>query len=358
MRYNKLALSIGEPAGIGPDQILMLFNDHEFLKNSNNIFIAFADPELLIQRAELLNLKINTQVITSPDIPNTTNPNSLYIINTQNNNHANYTPVILDKNNSEYVINSLVDATTSCLEKQCDALITCPINKHIINEAGINFTGHTEFIAELCNNFKFSYTQKTQENNYTPVMLLMGRDYHSFHLKVALITTHLPVTRISENITVDNIVSKIQLINSELINKFGIAQPKIMVTGLNPHAGENGTLGSEELEIIIPALNILKKQCNINLTGPLSADSIFTAKNIKDADIIIAMYHDQGLTGFKARCLNNAANVTLGLPIIRTSVDHGTALDLAGTGNISIESLKYAIYTANVLINSSKKYDH
>ena len=352
----KLAISVGEPAGIGPDALLMLFNDPEFIANNQNVLIAFCDPRLLKARAELLNLKVNIVVLEYKELSNPNynfNNQCIYIIDTSyTSSHSDYIPGLLNKHDSGYVIDSLTRASLSCLEKTCDALVTCPINKNIINEAGIAFTGHTEFVADLCNQFYHS-TQST----YQPIMLLMGRDYQSFNLKVALMTTHLPLSQICSAVTTDLLVKKILLINSELINKFYIVKPRILVTGLNPHAGENGSLGREELDTIIPALDILKNTYNLDVTGPLAADSMFTSENIKRCDVMIAMYHDQGLTGFKARCFNHAANVTLGLPLIRTSVDHGTALSLAGTGKINTDSLKFAIHTANLLIKNKTYHD-
>ncbi len=359
----KLAISVGEPAGIGPDALLMLLNNPEFIANNQNILIAFCDPELLDQRAKLLKLKVNLVIIDYTDLHrltlnNNNVNNSLYVVDTSyssyNKNKLNFTPGNLDINNSKYVINSLALATRSCLDQVCDAIVTCPINKNIINTAGIPFTGHTEYIADACNQF-FNYDHAKPQ--YQPIMLLMGRDYYNLNLKVALMTTHLPLNQIPAHITQELIIAKIILIHQELINKFNIKQPRILVTGLNPHAGENGSLGTEEIDTMIPALNILKKTYGLDITGPLAADSIFTNENIKNFDIIVAMYHDQGLTGFKARCFNHAANVTLGLPIIRTSVDHGTALSLAGTGNINTDSLKFAIDTANLLIKNKLSHD-
>lgn len=359
MTTHKLAVSVGEPAGIGPDQLLMLFNDTDFLTQNNNLLIAFCDPQLLQQRAKLLNLPANIKVIEQSDIVklgiNTLthkDKNIIYVVNTsQPSDKLSYTPGQLSATNSPYIINSLTQATLSCLNNICDAIVTGPIHKNIINQAGMPFTGHTEYIADLCNQFYDAGDQ------YQPIMMLMGRDYQDFNLKVALISTHLPLSKICAYITQEVIINKTLLINAELIKKFNLTRPKILVTGLNPHAGENGSLGTEELEIIIPALEHLRSEHDLHIKGPLAADTVFTYDNIKNADIIIAMYHDQGLTGFKARCFNHSANVTLGLPIIRTSVDHGTALSLAGTGNINIDSLKYAINTANLLINN-KLFSH
>lgn len=350
----KLAISVGEPAGIGPDQLIILSQNLTQLEMPNIVLAAFCDKNLIQTRADLLKLKIKLIEISIFDLKKMTSadPNSIYIIkdpsDTKNTIYSIH-PQKPDPNNAPYIINKLKQATLNCLNNTCDALITCPINKSVINQSHIHFTGHTEYIADLCNGF-----YNRQEHFYTPVMMLMGKDFENLTLRTALITTHLPLNKIIENITKDSIINHIKIIHSELINKFKIQSPKILITGLNPHAGENGCLGSEEVNIIIPAINILRSEFNIKINGPYAADSIFHYETILNNDIIVAMYHDQGLTGFKARAFGNSANITLGLPIIRTSVDHGTALDLAGTGKINNNSLIYAIKTAVMLVNNKK----
>ena len=205
-------------------------------------------------------------------------------------------------------------------------MVTAPVHKAIINDANIPFSGHTEFIADITGGY--------------PVMMLATPG-----LRVALTTTHLPLSEVSNAITVDRLTRVITILNNDLQHRFALPEPKILVCGLNPHAGENGHLGREELEIIEPTLQTLKKQ-GINIQGPLPADTLFTPKYLESADAVLAMYHDQGLPVLKHMGFGQAVNITLGLPIIRTSVDHGTALDLAGTGKANISSLKLAIQTA------------
>jgi 4-hydroxythreonine-4-phosphate dehydrogenase len=332
----QIAISVGEPAGIGSDLLIMLAQ-----KQQEHLLIAFCDPHLLSQRAKILNLDINIIEINYNNIINRNlsiaKPQSIYVLNTIATQSADqsteYKPGILDKITATNTLNHLEQATLACLNKHCDALVTCPIQKSIINYIDDTFIGHTEYLEQLCNQY-----YKPAEN-FKSVMMLMSKD-----LKVALVTTHIPLIKVVENITESKIIKIAQIINTELKAKFKIIEPHIMITGLNPHAGEDGKLGHEENNIIIPAIKQLQEM-KINATGAYAADSIFS-KYLDSSALILAMYHDQGLTGFKARAFNTATNVTLGLPIIRTSVDHGTALDLAGTGNINISSLEFAIKTA------------
>jgi 4-hydroxythreonine-4-phosphate dehydrogenase len=233
---------------------------------------------------------------------------------------------ILNKANSGYVLALLDRATQGCVKGEFSAMVTAPVHKGIINEAGMPFTGHTEYIANI-----------TQGH---PVMMLATEG-----LRVALVTTHLPLSEVSEAITPDTLESVIRILHHDLITRFGISQPTILVCGLNPHAGENGYLGREEIDVIDPILEKLRAE-GMNLQGALPADSLFTPKYLNDADAVLAMYHDQGLPVLKYKGFGNAVNITLGLPIIRTSVDHGTALDIAGSGRSDIGSLQYAVKTA------------
>ncbi len=341
----KIAVSIGEPAGIGSDQIIMLCQELE-----HNNLIAFCDPNLLIQRSQQLNLNINIINITFDDLKNPSLPllakKNIYVIKALNHHyHADYNPGKLDQNTACDTLQYLKLATQACLDNYCHALVTCPIQKSLITSILPNFYGHTEFLEELCNNYY--QKQNNIKNNFKSVMMLMNNK-----LKTALVTTHIPLAKVPTSITTERIIQIAKIINQDLITKFGIERPNILITGLNPHAGEDGKLGSEEKESIIPAIEYLKST-NIQASGPYAADSIYSRQDLQPSDIILAMYHDQGLTGFKARTFNTAANVTLGLPIIRTSVDHGTALNLAGTGNINISSLKYAINIAKELASNS-----
>lgn len=342
-KSKQIAISVGEPAGIGADLVVMLAQ-----KKQDNVLIAFCDPALLSQRAKLLNLDINIINVSHHDMTarqlDKAPLQTIYVLDNikiSNSSSAlstrEYKPGFLDNTTASRTLQYLEQATLSCLNDYCDALVTCPIQKSVITHIDENFIGHTEYLEQLCNKYH------TNKNNFKSVMMLMSKD-----LKVALITTHIPLAKIIENISEQKIIQITEIIHNELKSKFKITNPHIMLTGLNPHAGENGKLGYEEIDIIIPAINKLNNM-GINASGPYAADSIFS-KEIDRTAIILAMYHDQGLTGFKARAFNTSANVTLGLPIIRTSVDHGTALNLAGTGNINLASLEFAIKTADHLI--------
>jgi 4-hydroxythreonine-4-phosphate dehydrogenase len=233
----------------------------------------------------------------------------------------------LNASNSPYVLETLKVAMDGCLEHRFDAMVTAPVQKSIINDAGIAFTGHTEFLAD--------YTHTDQV-----VMMLVGGG-----MRVALATIHLPLTQVSASITADSLTRTIQILHHDLQQRFGIASPKIYVAGLNPHAGEGGYLGSEEINTITPVLDSLRAQ-GMQLIGPLPADTMYSPHNLKEADAFLAMYHDQGLAVLKYASFGEGVNVTLGLPIIRTSVDHGTALDIAGTGKANVGSLLAAIELA------------
>lgn len=240
---------------------------------------------------------------------------------------------ILNVENSQYVLNTLRVAMDGCLANSFDAMVTAPVQKSIINDAGIAFTGHTEFLAD--------YT-----NTKRVVMMLVGGG-----MRVALATIHLPLTQVSAAITADSLTRTIQILHHDLQQRFGITSPKIYVAGLNPHAGEGGYLGNEEINTIIPVLNTLRAQ-GMQLIGPLPADTMYSPNNLKEADAFLAMYHDQGLAVLKYASFGEGVNVTLGLPIIRTSVDHGTALDIAGSGKADVGSLLAAIQLAIELAHS------
>lgn len=235
-------------------------------------------------------------------------------------------PGQLNKANSHYVLKTISIATKGCLDGLFAAMVTAPVHKGIINDAGFAFSGHTEYIAEITGGH--------------PVMMLATEG-----LRVALVTTHLPLMEVSASITHSLLRSVIVTLDHDLRQRFHLKNPNILVCGLNPHAGEGGHLGREEIEVIEPVLNSLRK-AGLNLQGPLPADTAFTAKHLATADAVLAMYHDQGLPVLKYQGFGQAVNITLGLPIIRTSVDHGTALDLAGTGKADLGSLQYALQTA------------
>ena len=317
---RRIALTSGEPAGIGVDLCIQLAQ-HPTLECE---IVVLADVELLEQRAKQLHLPISIRLY-DPNLPAVSNVAGELCVLPISLAHSAQAG-ILNKANSGYVLALLDRATQGCISGEFSAMVTAPVHKGIINEAGMPFTGHTEYIANI-----------TQGH---PVMMLATEG-----LRVALVTTHLPLSKVSEAITPDTLESVIRILHHDLIVRFGIAQPTILVCGLNPHAGENGYLGSEEIDVIDPVLEKLRAE-GMNLQGALPADSLFTPKYLNDADAVLAMYHDQGLPVLKYKGFGNAVNITLGLPIIRTSVDHGTALDIAGSGRSDIGSLQYAVKTA------------
>ncbi len=315
-----IAFTSGEPSGIGPD-IALLYAQ----KDRGEDLIVYGDPDVLINRAKLLNLPISLKEHKTRKA----NELSIFPIKTK----SKVEPGKLNPDNSDYVLSLIRYATNDCINKSCSGMLTGPINKAIINQSGIEFIGHTEYLADL------TQTPKT--------VMLLATD----QLKVALATTHLALKDVSKNITKESLIKVITIINNDF-KYLGVENPSILVCGLNPHAGENGYLGDEELITIIPALNTLKKS-GINLIGPVPADTAFTPDSLKNIDVVLAMYHDQGLPVLKAKGFKNAANITLGLPFIRTSVDHGTALDLAGTGNISLGSFNTALSYFKTLTNNA-----
>ena len=326
-----IAITSGEPAGIGPELIAFLNNtslNNVSINNGSNCssfdarLVIIGDESLLQSRAR----KIDKPFALEPyQQHRSTKSENIEIIHIPLN--APVSAGKLDKRNSSYVLKLLDIACKGCLNGDFDAMVTAPIQKDIINEAGINFSGHTEYLANLC------HTEK-------PVMLLATDS-----LRVALATTHLPLSQVSAAINAQELSQIIQILHQELSTKFALQKPHIKVCGLNPHAGENGYLGREEIDIIIPVINNMQQQ-GINVSGPYPADTVFTRDSLKDADAVLAMYHDQGLPVLKHIGFNHAINTTLGLPIIRTSVDHGTALHLAETGKANPDSLFAAINSA------------
>jgi 4-hydroxythreonine-4-phosphate dehydrogenase len=316
----RLAITAGEPAGIGPDLCLRLAESAQDIE-----LIAIADSELLRQRAVQLGIAVE---LIAYDPARATQPQragTLTVLNIPAN--APVQAGQLDTANARYVLTCLDTAVDGCRDGRFDALITGPVHKGIINDAGIAFSGHTEYLAARCG---------------TPrvVMMLVTEG-----LRVALATTHLPLAQVSAAITHKELTTTLRILIQSLQSQFGIARPRILVCGLNPHAGESGHLGDEEIKVIAPVLEELRGGA-AELIGPLPADTLFTPKYLEHADAVLAMYHDQGLPVLKYKGFGRAVNITLGLPIIRTSVDHGTALDLAGTGRIDAGSLKTAIAVA------------
>jgi 4-hydroxythreonine-4-phosphate dehydrogenase len=285
---------------------------------------------MLASRAKQLNINVALTVFKANSTPEKNVLSVLHIPASK--------PVIageLNTANSAYVLKTLTQATQACQEGLFDAIVTAPVHKGVINQAGISFTGHTEFLAELTN------TKQV-------VMMLVGGG-----LRVALATTHLPISQVAQNINKASLEQTIRILHADLINKFNIASPRILVAGLNPHAGESGYLGDEEITTINPVLEKLRHE-GMLLKGAMPADTLFTQPHLKNADAVLAMYHDQGLPVLKYASFGQGVNVTLGLPIIRTSVDHGTALELAGTGNINTGSMLAAIELATVLAANQK----
>lgn len=325
----RLAITPGEPAGIGPDLVIQAAQ-----KTHAQELVAIADPELLALRAQQLGIEINLEIFDPEQEAQPQQAGTLKVLPVPLNTKVKCGQ--LDKENSHYVLQTLRTATLGCMDNTFDGLATAPVHKGIINEAGIKFSGHTEFLAEL--------TQTPQV-----VMMLATPG-----LRVALATTHLPLRDIADAITPQLLEDVIRILQHDLQNKFGITNPKTYICGLNPHAGEDGHLGMEEIEIMNPVLDKLRAE-GMDLIGPLPADTLYVPKYLQDADATLAMYHDQGLPVLKHKGFGNAVNVTLGLPIIRTSVDHGTALELAGTGNCSIGSLEYAIKVACEMAQSKDK---
>jgi len=286
--------------------------------------VAIADPELLQQRAQQLGLSIKLQLFDRNQPATATQAGVLTVMPVKLN-----TPAIcgqLNPANSHYVLETIRLATQGCMDGAFVAMVTGPVHKGVINDAGIPFSGHTEFIADITGG--------------TPVMMLATPG-----LRVALVTTHLPLSQVSAAITPKALTDVIRLLDSDLRQRFSIVQPKILVCGLNPHAGESGHLGREEIDVIEPVLQQLCSE-GFNLQGPLPADTLFTPKYLETADAVLAMYHDQGLPVLKYKGFGQAVNITLGLPIVRTSVDHGTALELAGSGKANLGSLRLALQMA------------
>ncbi|MFI3219164.1 MAG: 4-hydroxythreonine-4-phosphate dehydrogenase PdxA [Methylococcales bacterium] len=316
---QRIALTLGEPAGIGVDLCIQLAQ-----QDLSCQLVAIGSPELIIERAAQLGYPLQLHEFNA-ELPATVQPAG----------HLTVLPVALAEPvqcgqlnvaNSAYVLETLKLATHGCLSGLFAAMVTAPVHKGIINDAGFAFSGHTEFIADITGGH--------------PVMMLACEG-----LRVALVTTHLPLSEVSKAITAPLLEKVLRVLEHDLRTRFHLVNPKILVCGLNPHAGESGHLGREEIEIINPVLNDLRQQ-GFNLQGALPADSLFTAKYLDSADAVLAMYHDQGLPVLKYKGFGRAVNITLGLPIIRTSVDHGTALDLAGTGKADMGSLQYALQCA------------
>lgn len=318
-----IALTAGEPAGIGPDLCVLLAQQSVPMR-----VVVLADKALLASRAKALRLPL--AIMDYAPLADQPAPSgALEVLHVPL--AAAVQPGKLDPANSAYVLETLRLAVEGCQNGTFDAMVTAPVHKGVINDAGIPFTGHTEFLAE-------------QTNTPRVVMMLVGGA-----MRVALATTHLPLRAVADAITRESLAEVIRILHQDLVSRFGIARPRILVAGLNPHAGEGGHLGREEIEIISPVLEAMRAQ-GVDLRGPLPADTLFTPRMLAECDCVLAMYHDQGLPVLKHASFGGGVNVTLGLPIIRTSVDHGTALDLAGSGRADLGSLLAALELAGAMV--------
>lgn len=316
----RIAITPGEPAGIGPDLVLALARQDWPVE-----LVVCANAELMQQRAEQLGLNVHFRPYQPAQAAQPQQTGTLTIAN-----FALSEPVVageLNAANGRYVVDTLHAAGEMVLASEVAAIVTGPVHKGIINRAGIPFSGHTEFFA--------------QQSNTPYVVMMLATE----GLRVALATTHIPLAYVAKAITRERLTKVITILDQDLKQKFGIAEPKIYVCGLNPHAGEDGHLGREEIDVISPTLDELRST-GIKLVGPLPADTLFQPKYLNEADAVLAMYHDQGLPVLKYKGFGRSVNISLGLPLIRTSVDHGTALDLAATGKADPGSLFHAVNQA------------
>lgn len=316
----RIAITPGEPAGIGPDLVLTLAKQDWPVE-----LVVCANLALMQQRARQLGIEVDFLPYQADSPAQPQRAGTLTLLD-----FALSEPVIageLNAANGRYVVDTLKAAGEMVLAAEVAAIVTGPVHKGVINRAGIPFSGHTEFFA--------------QQSNTPYVVMMLATE----GLRVALATTHIPLAYVAKAITRERLLQVITILNQDLKHKFGIAQPKIYVCGLNPHAGEDGHLGREEIEVISPTLEELRNT-GINLIGPLPADTLFQPKYLNDADAVLAMYHDQGLPVLKYKGFGRSVNISLGLPLIRTSVDHGTALDLAATGKADPGSLFHAVNQA------------
>jgi 4-hydroxythreonine-4-phosphate dehydrogenase len=320
-----VAVTAGEPAGIGPDLCVMLAG-----RRLPARLVVIADEQLLRARAQALGLPFTA----IPRFGDPATAGDFSVLHVPLAHPAQ--PGRPDPGNSHYVIRTLEFAADGCRDRRFDAMATAPVHKGVINDAGIAFTGHTEFLA---GRLRATHV----------VMMLAGGG-----MRVALATTHLPLHAVAAAITRDSLERTLRVLHDDLVSRFAIARPRIIVAGLNPHAGESGHLGREEIEVIAPVLERLRGE-GYELTGPLPADTLFQPERLQHCDCVLAMYHDQGLPVLKYASFGGGINITLGLPIIRTSVDHGTALELAGTGKAKAESLVAAIELAAELAVRSRR---
>ncbi len=324
----RIAITPGEPAGIGPDVCIDLLNTKPDCE-----IILVADKDLLLQRAELLGKSLVMETATIKDLQEPPIAGRIRILPVSLVVPAR--PGQLEADNATYVLECIRTAAQLCLDGVAQALVTGPVHKGIINQAGIPFSGHTGFLADLC--------------GCKQVVMMLATP----GLRVALATTHIPLHEVAQQLTPELLEQVIRILDHDLRSRFGLKRPRIRVCGLNPHAGEDGHLGMQEQDFISPLLERLRQQ-GLDLQGPVPADTAFLPRSLSDTDVVLAMYHDQGLPVLKYAGFRQAVNVTLGLPVNRTSVDHGTALSLAGSGQADSSSLRYALTVALQLARPGK----
>lgn len=323
---RRIAITPGEPAGIGPDLLIALAQDAQ-----RDALIAICDPDLLRARAALIGLPLEIRELKPDDAATATDAGVLQVLPIELRRADLAEPGRLAPENAAYVLDTLAEACDGCMDGRFEALVTGPVHKGVINDAGLPFTGHTEYLAERSGAY--------------PVMMLTAPG-----LRVALATTHLPLSDVPAAITRPLLERVLRILRRDLRQRYRIAEPRVLVCGLNPHAGEGGHLGREEIEIIEPVMDQLRGEGFAGLEGPLPADTLFVPRKLEHCDAVLAMYHDQGLPVLKHLGFGRAVNVTLGLPFVRTSVDHGTALDLAGRGVANRGSLDAALDAARELM--------
>ncbi|MGF6436783.1 4-hydroxythreonine-4-phosphate dehydrogenase [Kosakonia sp. 1610] len=324
MNTQRIVITPGEPAGIGPDLVVQLAQRDWPVE-----LVICGDATLLTDRAALLGLPLTLREYAPGHVAVPQQSGTLTLLPIALN-----APVVagrLNPQNGAYVVSTLARACDGCLNGEFAALVTGPVHKGVINDSGTPFTGHTEFFEQRAHADK--------------VVMMLATET----LRVALATTHLPLREVADAITPDLLREVITILHGDLRQKFGIASPHILVCGLNPHAGEGGHMGTEEIDTIIPVLEAMRRE-GMNLSGPLPADTLFQPKYLDNADAVLAMYHDQGLPVLKYQGFGRGVNITLGLPFIRTSVDHGTALELAGQGTAEVGSFITALNLAIKMI--------
>ncbi len=323
---RRIAITLGDPGGIGPDICVMMSKSNI---TRNHVFIT--DPKLLLDSSRKLKIRIKLNLLktsTSKTLSGSGIVN-VYPVKLKSKNKPGH----MDPKNASFVIDTIQTAAEGCLSGDFAAMVTGPISKSILNRGGYKISGHTEFLAKLCKS--------------KSIMMLMNN-----RLRVTLQTIHIPLRRITKEITKNKIIETVCIINEDLKTRFGFTKPKILICGINPHAGEDGLLGKEEIEIIMPAVKSLKKM-GVMVDGPVPADTAFIRKFVSKYDVIHTMYHDQGLPVIKFDDFSRTTNVTLGLPIIRVSVDHGTATELVGTGKVDISSFTQALKVARDISKSA-----